>query len=100
LAELRRLLSGRDRLVRERAGSRGTLKEYTHVLSSPSTDTTCIVLNQVIKVLSSKIKKLEDAIGSLINNDPQMKCNHEFLRSVKGLGKVLASEIIVHTRNF
>ena len=100
LEELRRLLSGRDRLVRERAGSKGTLKEYSHVLSSPSTDTTCIVLKQIIGVLTSKIKKLETAIEEIIKSDPKMELNYELVRSVKGLGKVLTSEILIHTRNF
>ncbi len=47
--ELGRLLALRDQLIRDRSGLKSTLKEQKHLLSSPSTDPCCKVLERSIK---------------------------------------------------
>ena len=67
--ELGRLIGLRDQLVRSRSGLFGTLKEIEQLLSSPSTDTSCIVLRRSIENLSKQIKSIESRMDSLLKEE-------------------------------
>ena len=98
--ELGRLLALRDQLVRNNAGLKGTLKEMKVLLSSPTTDSGCISLKRSIDYLSKQVKAVEDRIKEIISEDDSMQKNYELLSSLKGVGLVVASQLIYHTGNF
>jgi len=98
--ELGRLLALRDQLVRNNAGLKGTLKEMKVLLSSPTTDFGCISLKRSIDYLSKQVKGVEDRIKAIICEDELMQKNYELLSSLKGIGLVVASQLIYHTGNF
>jgi len=98
--ELGRLLALRDQLVRNNAGLKGTLKEMKVLLSSPTTDFGCISLKRSIAYLSKQVKAVEDRIKAIISEDELMQKNYELLSSLKGIGLVVASQLIYHTGNF
>ncbi|MGR7812068.1 IS110 family transposase [Lacinutrix undariae] len=98
--ELGRLLALRDQLVRNNAGLKGTLKEMKVLLSSPTTDFGCISLKRSIDYLSKQVKAVEDRIKAIISEDELMQKNYELLSSLKGIGLVVASQLIYHTGNF
>ncbi|AUC80727.1 IS110 family transposase [Lacinutrix sp. Bg11-31] len=98
--ELGRLLALRDQLVRNNAGLKGTLKEMKILLSSPTTDSGCISLKRSIDYLSKQVKSVEDRIKEIISQDESMQKNYELLSSLKGVGLVVASQLIYHTGNF
>lgn len=98
--ELGRLLALRDQLVRNNAGLKGTLKEMKVLLSSPTTDFGCISLKRSITYLSKQVKAVEDRIKAIISEDELMQKNYELLSSLKGIGLVVASQLIYHTGNF
>ena len=98
--ELGRLLALRDQLVRNNAGLKGTLKEMKVLLSSPTTDFGCISLKRSIDYLSKQVKGIEDRIKEIITADDSMNKNYELLSSLKGIGLVVACQLIYHTGNF
>ncbi|PNW25028.1 IS110 family RNA-guided transposase [Formosa algae] len=98
--ELGRLLALRDQIVRNNAGLKGTLKEMKALLSSPTTDLGCISLKRSIDYLSKQVASIETRILELISQDESMSKNYKLLCSLKGIGLVLACQLIYHTGNF
>ncbi len=98
--ELGRLLALRDQLVRNNAGLKGTLKEMKVLLSSSTTDLGCISLKRSIDYLSKQVKAIEARIKAIISNEVSMSRNYELLSSLKGVGLVVACQLIYHTGNF
>jgi transposase len=98
--ELGRLLALRDQIVRNNAGLKGTLKELKVLLASATTDACCISLKRSIDYLTKQIKSIELRIQELILDDDLMQKNYELLTSLKGVGFVVACQLIYHTGNF
>lgn len=98
--ELGRLLALRDQIVRNNAGLKGTLKEVKVLLSSPTTDFGCISLKRSIDYLSKQVKAIEMRIKEILLEDVSMEKNYELLTSLKGVGLVVACQLIYHTGNF
>jgi transposase len=98
--ELGRLLALRDQLVRDNAGLKGTLKELKVLLSSSTTDVGCIALKRSIDYLEKQVKGIETRIKDIIAEDASMRKNYELLSSIKGVGLVIACQLIYHTGNF
>jgi transposase len=98
--ELGRLLALRDQLVRNNAGLKGTLKEMKALLSSPTTDSGCISLKRSIDYLTKQVEIIEVRIKAIISADDSMHKNYDLLSSLKGIGFVVACQLIYHTGNF
>ncbi len=98
--ELGRLLALRDQLVRNNAGLKGTLKEMKMLLSSSSTDVGCLSLKRSIDYLEKQVKSIETRIKDILSEDASMSKNYELLTSLKGVGLVVACQLIYHTGNF
>lgn len=98
--ELGRLLALRDQLVRNNAGLKGTLKEIKVLLTSPTTDAGCISLKRSIDYLGKQVRTIETRIKEILSEDASMEKNYELLTSLKGVGLVVASQLIYHTGNF
>lgn len=98
--EVGRLLALRDQLVRNNAGLKGTLKEMKVLLSSSTTDSGCISLKRSIDYIAKQVKAIEVRIKEIISEDDSMKKNYELLTSLKGVGLVVACQLIYHTGNF
>lgn len=98
--EIGRLLALRDQLVRDRSGLKSTLKEQKHLLSSPSTDSCCKVLERSIKHIDKQVLAIESRMQDLLKTDDSLQTNYELLRSVKGVGLILSCQLLYHTSNF
>ncbi|MCB0460882.1 MAG: IS110 family transposase [Flavobacteriaceae bacterium] len=98
--EMGRLIGLRDQLVRNRAGLIGTLKETQQLLNSPSTDIGCILLKRSIDYLSKQIKATETRLNELLREEESLNNSYNLLLSMKGIGFVLACQLIYHTENF
>ena len=100
LLELGRLLSLRDQLVRHRTGLMGTLEELTGLLSSRSTDVSCKSLKHTIVYLNKQVLKLEKQIDQLLKREEELGKHYKLLTSLKGVGRILACQLIDHSCNF
>lgn len=97
LERLQMLHSTRERLVRSRSSLICAVKEYKAVLK-PSD---IIIKSQLalIKNLTQKIKQIEIEIDKVMKKSDSNK-NYQLLRTIKGVGKVVATATIIKTKNF
>lgn len=98
--ELGRLLGLRDQMVRNRAGLQGTLKEMAHLLGSPSTDIGCISIKRAIASFDKQIKTIEKRMDEIVKSDEELSTNYRLLLSLRGVGFVVACQLLYHTQNF
>jgi len=97
---LRSLLGLRTKLVRDRSGYISRLKE----MKSAGTCTACSfegkIQQQLIDKLTVAICQTEAEIKSLINANENIRKTCELLRSIKGIGWIIAAYMIGCTENF
>jgi transposase len=98
IERLQMLHSTRDRLVRDRASLKCAIKEYRNVLKQSD----LIIQSQLtlIKNFTQQIKKIEAEIAELIRKEQAVNQNFQLLRTIKGVGNVIAAAAIVKTGNF
>lgn len=99
LKRLQMLHSTRERLVKNRAGLHNALKEYRNI-QIPEKDLLIQSQLQVIKSLDKQIEKLETEMHKLISGDESLNCNYELLKTVTGVGNVIALAMVIKTSNF
>ena len=90
----------RKRIVRERAGYLGSLKEQKRILSSKDYQSVFSVQGRIIKMLGKEIENIESKIKALIDQDLELKKLYSLIVSVKGVGPVTAMSMIIHTHKF
>jgi transposase len=98
--QLRELLSLRSKMVKDRAGYMARLKEMLESGCAHSGNSALKIQRQLIKHFSDKIKQLEGEIKEHINSDELLKTNCELLRSIKGVGWIVAAHMLGYTGNF
>jgi transposase len=70
------------------------------LLTSPTTDAGCISLKRSIDYLEKQVKSIETRIKAILSEDSSMEKNYELLTSLRGVGLVVACQLIYHTGNF
>lgn len=100
ILRLKQLLSFRKRLVREKAGLEGTLKERKHMYAIRKTDTISHIAAAKIKANKKYIIQLEQEIMEVIKSDEPMLLNYRIISSIKGIGPINAWMTIAYTENF
>jgi len=98
--KLKNLLSLRERLVRQRAGYKTSLKEQKRVLVRDKNKVLFDGQEKMIKYLSKQIVKIEDELESIINSDEKLKKLYELILSIKSVGPQTALFMIVQTDGF
>jgi len=98
ITQLRQLLSLRAKLVKDRSGYVVRLKEMkTAGCCDSFLDR---AQQQVIQSLSEPIVLIEERIKRLIEDSAELKNTYELLRSIKGVGRIIATYMICCTGNF
>jgi len=100
IIEIKRLLTLRQRLVKQRAGFEGALKEYKHFLKRKDNELLFGVHERMIKELSGQIEKLDKELSQIIKKDDQLKKMYELIISIKGVGPQTALFAIALTNGF
>ncbi|MCH7513616.1 MAG: IS110 family transposase [Bacteroidetes bacterium] len=98
--KLQKLLSLRERMVKQRAGFMGSIKEYKAMLKQKEHKLMFSVHKKTIHFLSKQIDILEKEMIDLIQADELMKELYNLMVSVKGVGLILASNLLVVTNCF
>jgi transposase len=99
LQRLQMLHTTRERLVKHRASLICAVKEYRVVLKE--SDPIIRSQRKLIKDFDQQIKAMDQAIAQQVSNsDESVKRNYELLRTVRGVGKVVATATIIKTKNF
>ena len=92
------LHSTRDRLVKHRASLICAIKEYKNILKQSD----LIIKSQLslVKNFTEQIKKIEAEVRELITKEQPVNQNFQLLKTIKGVGEVVATAAIIKTRNF
>jgi transposase len=100
ILKLQTLLTLRDRLVRDRGGFEATCKEQRLLLGIADNAEMFEVYQNMIGHLTTQIKNLDAQILSIIDSDVSLKKTYDLLTSMKGIGPVIAANMITSTHNF
>lgn len=100
ILKLQKLLSLRNRMVRQRAGYKSAIKEYKALLKRKDNEMLFNIHEQMTTQLTRQITKLEKEIKNTINKDEQTKKLFNLITSVKGVGLILAANFLVITNCF
>lgn len=97
---LKRLLSYRERLVQERAGFKGRLKEYRIFLNEQENSVLFESHLKMIAYFSEQITKVEHEMEKLIKEDEKLAQQFGLINSIKSVGPQTALIMIVLTNGF
>lgn len=100
LIKLKQLLTLRDRLVKQRAGFKGSLKEQEKILGKKENGILFKTQRYMIKHLTKQIEILESEMDNIIGNNEKLKKQYELILSIKSIGPQTALFIIVYTEGF
>lgn len=97
--ELKGLLSLRERLVGQRAGYQVTKKEAKS-FSLGNSKLILEVQQKLIKELNTQIARIEKQIKLTLASDEELKKIYDLVTSVKGVGLILGTTMMVYTNCF
>ena len=100
LLRLQALLAHRDRLVQAQKGFKIASGELSDLIGKQTTAMIRKDTESLIKRIVARIKKAEEQINNLMQEDALMHKNYELAKSVIGIGPIIAAYMIVYTKNF
>lgn len=100
ILQLEMLMSLRHKMVKDRSGYMSRLKAMKDTGTCSASDCVVKMQQDVIKMLSKQIKAVEDQIKKLISSHVQLSNTCKLLRSIKGVGLIVAAYMMSCTRNF
>ena len=100
LRKLKALLSLRDRLVKQRAGYKASLKEMKRIYKMKDNQILFNIQKSMIKKLDSSIKKIEDEMFQVLSSNQDLEQLYTLITSIKGVGTIVALYMIVLTEGF
>jgi transposase len=100
ILKIRRLLSLRERLVKQRAGFLKDEQENKHFLKRCENKTLFDVIEKMLQEFDKKIKIIEKELDNIIKSDELINKQFGLITSIKGVGKQTALFVIVYTNCF
>lgn len=100
ISKIHSLLNLRDRMAKNLAGYIMTNNEIRGVFHNNELPQMFSCYNCMIASLKQEIKLLEKAIKVILNNNKELRTTFELITSIKGIGLIVASYLIVYTCNF
>ncbi len=97
---LKKLLSLRERLIKQRAGYRASLKEQKKVLGQKDFKLLFKVQERMVKELSREIDAIDREMESIIKTDAELDRIFALLLSIRCIGNQAAMFLLVHTEGF
>lgn len=97
---IKRLLTLRDKLVRQQAGYKGTIKENKKFLVRKDNLSIFSIQEKMVKELNKGIEKLDKELMDIVNEDDDMKKTYNLVTSVMGVGMQTALYMIAITNGF
>lgn len=99
LIELQRMMSLREQLVKQLTASKNLHKGMQEIVIDES-DVSMSILQENMNQLEKQILTVEKAMNELIKQDQTMATNYKLSKTVKGVGMVLAVQMLLHTHNY
>ena len=92
--KLKRLFSLRERMVKQRAGYKMSLKEQSEILSKSENKLLLKIQKELIKYLTKEIDIIEKEIETIVNEDETLKSQYDLIITIKGVGKQTAQRAL------
>lgn len=100
LVELQRMMSLREQLVKQSTALKCLEKGMLVLVDSSAEDVSLEILQESLSLLNAQIHAIEKAMKALVKADIEMNKNYKLSRSVKGVGMILAIQMLLHTHNY
>jgi len=100
IIELQRMMSLREQLVKQSVALKNLRTGMLQIVISREIDPSILILDQTIKELEQQTKNIEKEMELLIKSDTNLKENYLLSKTVKGVGKILAVQMLIHTHNY
>jgi transposase len=100
LIELQRMMSLREQLVKQQTANKNLLKGMASIVEDATNDVSMTIIKENINQLEKQIHRIEKAMNDLIKQDNTMIANYKLSKTVKGVGMVLAVQMLLHTHNY
>lgn len=100
LIDLQGLMSYREQLVKQSTSLKNLSKSVVVTLANKKRNHTLTLIQKTIKHLQTQIIKTELESDELIKSEALISKNYKLSRSVKGVGRILATQMILHTHNY
>lgn len=97
---IKHLLALRERMVAQKAGYQSSVKEYRIALDPKENKVLFDAQTKLISELVKQIKNVEKEILDTIKSDKTMKELYNLITSIKGIGFVIGSYLLVTTNCF
>lgn len=98
--QIKQLLTYRDQLTRISTSLKNSLESHGQYQRVSGLKSITDEITGQIKELKQRIKNVEKQIKSLIESNEELKKNYKLATSVKGIGFVIATFMLVTTNNF
>ncbi len=100
LIKIKQLLSFRDQQRRICSSLKNSRCSHKRYAAETGLDSVVQSLNEQIIEIEKTISLVDKQIAQIIKNDDDLRKNHELATSVKGIGLIVSSYILVTTSNF
>lgn len=100
LIELQRMMSLRKQLAKQLRALKCLHNGMNVLTQYRSSDTSQEILSQTIAYLEDQLAQVEKAMVALIKTDSTYYRNYKLSKSVKGVGLVLAIQMLLHTHHY
>ncbi len=100
LLKLQKLNALRARMIKQRSGYKASLTEYKTLLVRKDNLILFQEQERMIQHLDKVLKRLNNEIQNIIDQDKQLSHHNKLITSVKGIGPVLAAYFLVTTNCF
>lgn len=98
--KIKKLLSRRDFLVRQKRAAVNTLKDQQTEFDQQTYQKLKIRNEQLLEIYNEQIREVEGMIRSIINEDQALRQNDALAQSVIGIGPVTSAALLAFTNNY
>jgi transposase len=100
IIELQRMMSLREQFVKQQTALKNLRKGMEQISIKGQPDASIMALDDTLSHLEFQIKRIEKAMDALIKLDQHLNRNYKLSKSVKGVGPILAIQMLLHTHNY
>ena len=100
ILRIKQLLTYRDQLVKTMSAFKNSLKSHERLQISNDPDFVTLDIESQLANLNDRIGQINRQIEDIIEQEDALKNNYTLLRTVKGIGLVMAAFMLVTTVNF
>jgi len=100
IIRMKQLLSLRNKLVKHKRAYQNGMSDVHDYFKEGDSKFYMDINKRIIKSLNKEIANIEKEIVTIIKSDDRIKNNYKNLKTIPGIGKIIAFYLIAYTHNF